>query len=204
MHSQKQMINYIQPSNSRHVNYSTYKPSTGSSSIEFYIPEKGDSKQEHFKNKDTVTLCHDDTQSQISMNSLNIKKLEINWDIKEYKSTSQPDIFGPSFWFTLHNGASRYPIDASKYCQQRMKSFIIGLPIMIPCSNCQEHAHNFIEKNKDQLDDICSGRTKLFNFFVDFHNKVNERYNKPIVSYDDAYKMYTGPGRVNTMSYKYK
>jgi hypothetical protein len=68
-----------------------------------------------------------------------------------------------------------------------MKGFILGLPVMVPCEECSTHATAFIEGNYDRLDDIVSGRMKLFNFFVDFHNKVNKRYKKKEISYEEAY-----------------
>ena len=73
---------------------------------------------------------------------------------------------------------------------------------MLPCAVCQVHATNHIEKNKEHLDDICSGRDKLFKFFVDFHNIVNKRYNKRIVSVEEAKRMYNGGIEVSTMTLK--
>ena len=82
-----------------------------------------------------------------------------------------------------------------------MKGVIIGIPTLLPCQNCSEHATAYIEKHYDQLDNICSSKENLFKFFVDFHNNVNERYNKPIMSYEDAYKLYTGSVKISTMTY---
>jgi hypothetical protein len=104
--------------------------------------------------------------------------------------TIDPKIWGPPFWFTLHNGAAHYPVNASPLHIERMKNFIIGIPVMLPCSVCQEHATAHIERNFGELEAVCSTRDSLFNFFVDFHNYVNRRYNKPIMSYEDARKLY--------------
>lgn len=101
-----------------------------------------------------------------------------------------PEVWGPHFWFTLHNGALNYPSLANPLCIERMKNFIIGIPVMIPCETCKEHATAYIESHKDYLEHICSGRDKLFKFFVDFHNYVNIRLKKPEMSYDDAYRLY--------------
>ena len=106
------------------------------------------------------------------------------------KSSNDPKIWGPHFWYTLHNGAFHYPEQASTLYVERMKNFIIGIPVMLPCENCKNHSTLFIEEHKSKLNQICSNRNSLFNFFVDFHNKVNERYNKPILSYEEAYNIY--------------
>lgn len=116
----------------------------------------------------------------ICTDSKNIKKI----------GTSDPKIWGPQLWFILHNGASKYPISASPIYIQKMKDFIIGLPVMLPCEKCKIHAIDYIEDYKDKLDDICSGRDKLFKFFVDFHNSINKRYNKPEMDYEYVNKMY--------------
>lgn len=105
-------------------------------------------------------------------------------------NNADPKIWGPPFWFTLHNGANSYPVHASPLYIERMKNFILAIPIMLPCTTCKEHATNFIEKNKDLLDFICSGRDTLCKFFIDFHNSVNARYNKKIYSYAEVYELY--------------
>lgn len=105
-------------------------------------------------------------------------------------TTSDPIVWGPSFWFMLHNGASKYPIEASNHRKERMKGFILGIPTMVPCQGCISHAIPYLEATKPQLDDIVKGRDSLFKFFVDFHNDVNKRLNKKQYSYDEAYQMY--------------
>jgi hypothetical protein len=131
----------------------------------------------------------------------NQASVKMDWETVQ-GNTANPDIWGPAFWFTVHNGASKYPIKASPIVSERMKAFILGMPVMIPCQTCKEHATSFIEAKYADLDDICSTRQKVFGFFVDFHNKVNKRYNKPILSYDDAYKLYSGEALVSKLSYQ--
>ena len=129
-------------------------------------------------------------------------KLDMKWETVQYVNSADPEVWGPAFWFSLHNGAARYPVKASPICSERMKGFILGMPVMIPCSVCQDHATAHIEANWSRFDEIVSGRTKLFNFFVDFHNKVNKRYGKPIMSYEDAWKLYTGRTNVTKLKYE--
>lgn len=127
--------------------------------------------------------------------------IEMNMIIKKFVNTSDPNIWGPSFWFTIHNGTSKYPEKASPYVIEKMKGFIIGMPVMIPCEKCKVHAFNHIEKHKGNLDQICSTRKNLFNFFVDFHNYVNKRYNKPEMSHNQAWNMYNKGVNVRYMTY---
>ena len=125
----------------------------------------------------------------------------LTWKRNEYNNMVNPNVWGSAFWFILHNGAANYPVSASPITKKRMKGFILGIPSMLPCDTCSNHATLHIEEHKDELDNICSGRETLFKFFVDFHNIVNERYGKTTVSLEDAYKMYNGSVSVNTLSY---
>lgn len=143
------------------------------------------------------SLQDNSTSSKIDNEEL----VSLKWESSEFTNTSDPQVWGSAFWFTLHNGAIHYPLQASPVTKERMKGFILGMPVMIPCETCKEHATAHIEKNYDNLDDITSGRKNLFNFFVDFHNYVNKRYNKPIMSYEDAYKLYSGGARVSKLTY---
>ena len=129
------------------------------------------------------------------------KNIDIKYEIVDTYSTSSPQIFGPPLWFSLHNAAVHYPYNPSPITRERMKNIILGIPLLTPCVNCSEHASAYIESNYEKLDQISSGKDPLFKFFVDFHNYVNERYNKPIMSYDEAYKIYLGNAKITKMSY---
>ena len=107
-------------------------------------------------------------------------------------NTANPSFWGPAYWRSLHTVAAWYPMKAAPLVKERMKSRILAIPIEVPCQSCQHHANSYIESKRDELDQIVSGRHALGKFFVEFHNMVNKRYGKPIWSYEDAYKMYSG------------
>ena len=106
-------------------------------------------------------------------------------DIIKTKSVD-PNIWGNGLWLVLHLGAANYPDKASPGAKERMKNFILGLPFILPCENCFNHALNYVESHKEKLNDICSGKDKLFSFFNKFHNMVNKRLNKEEMSLGDA------------------
>lgn len=166
-----------------------------------YSHYKGPVVQEPVKHVNTVNT---NTKTNTVNTKTNTDKqgLSMSWKTTHHVNMSDPTVWGPAFWFTLHNGASKYAINASPVTIDRMKAYIIGIPSMLPCAACKIHADNHILENSDNLDDICSGREKLFKFFVDFHNTVNRRYNKSEMSIEDAYKLYTGKVGVNTLSYQ--
>ena len=110
--------------------------------------------------------------------------------IKDINSSS-PEVWGPGFWFSLHNGALKYPDEPAPLWKDRMKSFIIGIPVMLPCEKCAFHAAAYIESQYPNLDEIVKNKNTIFNFFCNFHNIVNEKLNKPTISVEDAYKFYS-------------
>ena len=106
-------------------------------------------------------------------------------------NSSSPEVWGPGFWFSLHNGALKYPTEPSPLWKERMKNFIIGIPVMLPCEKCSYHASAYIESQYPNLDEIVKNKDNLFTFFCNFHNIVNERLNKPTMSVKNAYELYS-------------
>lgn len=107
---------------------------------------------------------------------------------------TDPKIWGPKQWYSLHNGAAQYPLNPTSIVRDRMKGFILGLPYTLPCQTCFQHAITYIESKAGELDLIVSSRQNLFKFWVDFHNTVNKRLGKPIISLEDAWKKFSGTG----------
>lgn len=136
------------------------------------------------------------TVSKSSPKKTHVNYIQVEQD---HTSTGNPEVWGPAFWFSLHNGALRYPKNASPIWKDRMKNFIIGIPVMVPCEMCSVHATAYIEKNYDKLDDVVSNRDKLFEFFHTFHNYVNKRLGKPQMSLEDAIKLYSSPAKVTKL-----
>ena len=120
-----------------------------------------------------------------------IPNINMTWEkIQDSKSLYDPYVWGPAFWLSIHTGALKYPKKASPICKEKMKGFIMGLPYILPCESCSDHAKSFIEENYENLDEIVSGSQNLFKFFNDFHNFVNMRYGKNTLTLEEAYNIY--------------
>lgn len=104
--------------------------------------------------------------------------------------SANPKDWGPSLWYYLHTAAYNYPSQPTHQEVKSMKNWLKCLHVTIPCKNCSQHYKKYIDKYDKHLEDICKSRTRLFEFFVDIHNQVNQRNGKPIVDYDKAYQMY--------------
>ena len=126
-------------------------------------------------------------------------KLVLKYVTKDHANSGNPEVWGPAFWFSLHNGAIYYPIKASPTWCERMKYFILGIPVMVPCEKCSDHATAYIEANYDNLDNAVSGRDALFKFYLDFHNFVNKRVGKKDMSLAEAYKIYSSKTQVTKL-----
>jgi len=109
---------------------------------------------------------------------------------EEKRVGKDPAVFGPPLWFSLHNASSYYPEKASPVHAERMKNIIIGLPVLLPCETCKEHATAYIENNKHKLSEICKTKQDVFKFFVEFHNYVNQRLGKKVLTFEEAYALY--------------
>jgi hypothetical protein len=174
--------------------------------VENYVDINDFDLQNKEPNNLDIKYKTDEYVNHVGINDLNLQnkepnKLGMKWTTVEYVNPTDPRVWGPAFWFTLHNGSVNYPIKASPIWAERMKGFILGMPVMIPCEKCRDHATSHIEENYFRLNEIVSGREQLFNFFVSFHNYVNERYNKPKMSIEDAYSLYTSGVNVTKLEY---
>lgn len=134
-----------------------------------------------------------------------IKPIEAGLSINYHQTakpvnTQSPEVFGPSFWFTLHTGAAALPEVLSPISASRLKGFINGIPEMVPCIECSEHARAYIEANRTKIDNFKRG-DDVFKFYVDFHNFVNLKLQKPLVSYEKAYQMYRGGVNLKVLKY---
>lgn len=126
------------------------------------------------------------TQSQTGLDT--IAKKNNTCSAKEDKKA----IWGNALWKYMHYAAMNYPQNPTQEQIQEMESWLCSLATTIPCKKCSKHYRSYIEESKPELSNICSNKDMLFKFLVDLHNKVNQRTDKPTMSYDDAYAMYEG------------
>ena len=107
------------------------------------------------------------------------------------QKASTKSLWGRPLWFSLHYGAFNYPEKLDKMMIDMNVGFIRGLPIMIPCDICKNHAFEFISGFTDaQLREISSDKNKLFEWYWMFHNMVNEKTGKPKMSLEKALQIY--------------
>lgn len=65
----------------------------------------------------------------------------------------------------------------------------------LPCVHCSKHMVQYLKRYPPQ-------ESSLLKWSVDFHNDVNRRTNKPMLTYEEAKKVYLNQIKNNTGCYK--
>ena len=65
----------------------------------------------------------------------------------------------------------------------------------LPCVHCSNHMMQYLKRYPPQ-------ELNLFKWSVDFHNNVNARTNKPMLTYEEAKEVYLNQIKKNTGCYK--
>lgn len=103
---------------------------------------------------------------------------------------NDPTYWGPHLWYYLHYSTMNYPKFPTKQQAREMEEWLCKLPVTIPCKTCKHHYNEYIQTHRNELQRACQNGDALFNFLVDVHNQVNIRNNKPVLSYEEARKLY--------------
>lgn len=114
-----------------------------------------------------------------------------------------PKAWGSAWWFSLFSGCCTANEIIAKADRPKYWKFIEGLPYMLPCKECQEHAKIYVDKIKHKKDEICSSRQNLVKFFVDFHNSVSKRKGQQKITIRDVENTFMQDRPVNAIKIRY-
>jgi hypothetical protein len=89
-----------------------------------------------------------------------------------------PGTWGPYAWKTLHAIAAH--CDTANERDIFVK-YVESLKDALPCKTCRAHMTEYLKDHPIPVD-------SFFRYTVDFHNAVNRRLNKDILSEDEARK----------------
>lgn len=132
---------------------------------------------------------HTYTNHQSAIKSVPVSPYLTQDDKSSYSSyfPSCPKYSGPGMWFLLNITALNVNKDPTgeKYFIQMLRN----LAHNHPCGDCRNHMKEYMAKHRPE--DWQGRPNGLFQYMVEFHNAVNQRLGKPIMSYDQAYTMYT-------------
>jgi hypothetical protein len=91
-------------------------------------------------------------------------------------------VWGPATWHLLHCLVLKIDDNINKDQFESLKRIIVRIIHNLPCPYCTEHAISFIRNNNFEG---ISNISALRYFIFYFHNKVNERLKKPMITYDE-------------------
>jgi hypothetical protein len=104
--------------------------------------------------------------------------------------TFDPRAWGPYKWIFLHMMAENYSIEPEQYEKEAMITYLKIIPDTLPCKECGKHFRNFTNNYCLSLEEICSSRKNLVEFFKDAHNNVNKMLGKRSYSTSEVNKKY--------------
>lgn len=102
-------------------------------------------------------------------------------------AATDPKAWGPAAWRTIH----AFALQADKQGRQgyeTFKNFLGNTSHMLPCEACQKHMNDYIFRMRTQY-----GAQSMFEYTVHFHNDVNKRLGKPIMSLEQARSLWSQP-----------
>jgi|TARA_B100000902_G_scaffold142536_1_gene140126 hypothetical protein len=95
------------------------------------------------------------------------------------KRNINPNVWGPTFWDTLHFTAFGYPNNPNEIDKDSYKHFIISYVKILPCDRCSVDAYNHVSMISDfEWNKILKDRDSLIKWTWDFHDSVNKKLNK--------------------------
>lgn len=85
----------------------------------------------------------------------------------------------PGIWYTIHETALKAPSLSSMLIEHYSLNFF--------CDHCRQHMVKYIQQHP-------INHENLFAWTVDFHNSVNKRLGKKLMTHEEALAVYSGGG----------
>lgn len=86
-----------------------------------------------------------------------------------------PPVWGPVFWQTIHILTITTHLTLAP-------EVITTLCLSLPCPSCSVHAREYLEKHPINA----NSRDELIDWAITFHNAVNTRLEKPVLSIENG------------------
>jgi hypothetical protein len=99
----------------------------------------------------------------------------------------QKSVWGPVTWTLLHTMVLKVNDNITPTQIIELKNIILRILSNLPCPYCTSHALTYIStSNYKSIQNVADLRVFMFQF----HNKVNQRLNKPFITYEQHTEIY--------------
>jgi len=112
-----------------------------------------------------------------------VQKAALEDMVKAQKS--EMEIKGPGIWRRLHTLALAWGGD-----KEGLRQILSGITNSVPCGSCKKHWVELITAKPP----ACTTSEEFFQLTVDWHNAVNERIGKPVISVEEARRLHATNG----------
>lgn len=104
-----------------------------------------------------------------------------------YLTELKVEQWGPLVWKYLHIAAEKIGYGSNPILDadsaNSIQLIITGLPDILPCTDCQNHARSYIQEHKFITKDLNGTRLRTYvrEYLFTFHNTVRRRKGQPIL-----------------------
>ena len=102
------------------------------------------------------------------------------------------EFWGPGIWYVIHTQALEMATEPTEFL-----ILFRQLLLSLPCFQCTQHGLDYLTRfppeNFEQQDPETGLKVGLFIWTVNFHNAVNRRNRKPILTWKNALTIYLDP-----------
>lgn len=129
-------------------------------------------------------LLHAYVSIMTNENIISFNSLRANFD----RNNISKETWANPIWFVIHFSAYHAPNVINNQWAISYKSFISSLQYVIPCPICRTHLRENLPLVP--IDNYINTKQNIFKWSVELHNIVNKSLDKPIISLDEAIKIY--------------
>lgn len=102
--------------------------------------------------------------------------------------SNSPAIWGPPLWYQMHMKTFEYPKNPTEEDKHKIREYFRSIINILPCETCKEHYIEYLQKRPIRYH--YDTKDNLINWLIDFHNEVNSRTGKKVLSYKEARSIY--------------
>ena len=116
---------------------------------------------------------------------------------KKNSSTFNPEVWGPHYWFFIHTMAFTYPIYPTSMTKKKYYEFIHSLPLFIPVESISKNFAKLLDKYP--VTPYLDNRDTFLRWTHFIHNKINQKLEKPKISFKQFYNQYHQEYKTNNV-----